>query len=128
MKKIIVLAVIFLCSCSGQNVMAIRPMMTYGVLSSPQVIISTSTSVMAVYTPVPDIAITTPQEFVTVTAIEALNLRAAPDGHILTQILTDESLEYLGKCQTTESGHWLNVMYGKIGGWVNEAYVDKEIC
>ena len=30
MKKILVLAVLFLCSCSGQNVLAIRPMMTYG--------------------------------------------------------------------------------------------------
>ena len=30
MKKILVLAILFLCSCSGQGVMAIHPMMTYG--------------------------------------------------------------------------------------------------
>ena len=35
MKKILVLAVLFLCSCSDQNVMAIHPMMTYGVPVDP---------------------------------------------------------------------------------------------
>ena len=35
MKKILVLAVLFLCSCSGQNVLAIRPMMTYGAPAQP---------------------------------------------------------------------------------------------
>ena len=51
MKKILVLAVLFLCSCSGQNVLAIHPMMTYGVpvqATATKSLVATATMGLAV--------------------------------------------------------------------------------
>ena len=102
--------------------------MTYG---APAPIISTVTitpSVLAVYTP---IASTTPSPIITVTAVQALNIRSGPGKQYPTvsdPLPTGSALVSLGNCQHTDSGWWLNVMYGKIGGYVNQTYVSEQVC
>lgn len=101
-------------------------------------IVATSVIVNAVANtpsiPVPTEAITTtPQPIfsvVTVTAVQALNLRAA-DGihaHILAPLPSGTSLVVVGGCQYQDGSWWVNVMAGKVGGWVNQTYISAEVC
>ena len=76
----------------------------------------------------------TPQPTVlTVTAVQALNLRSCASKHCpsLTQLLSGASLVVVPDqpCKQDEYGEWwVNVIYEKTGGWVNENFVSKDIC
>jgi uncharacterized protein YraI len=67
--------------------------------------------------------------FVTVTAVQALNLRAAAGvhAHILDQLPSGTSLVVVGNCQY-QGGWWVKVMAGKMAGWVSQAYISAEVC
>ena len=132
MKKLLVLAVLLLTSCDYQSMLAIHPMATEGLPAS----IPTQTAllvpvahVMAVTEQPSPTALATPS-LVTVTAVQALNLRAAASihAHILDQLPSGTSLVVVGNCQYQDGGWWVNVMAGKIGGWVNQAYISAEVC
>ena len=77
----------------------------------------------------------TPQptlEILTVTAVQALNIRSGPGKQYPT--VRDEplpngaSLVSLGNCQHTDSGWWLKIRYDDLEGYVNQKYVSEQVC
>ena len=72
----------------------------------------------------------TENALVTVTAVEALNLRASAGihAHILEVLPTGTELYVLGNC-TYDNGYWVNVVTeDREAGWVNQTYLSERIC
>jgi uncharacterized protein YgiM (DUF1202 family) len=72
----------------------------------------------------------TENALVTVTAVEALNLRASAGihAHILEVLPTGTELYVLGNC-TYDNGYWVNVVTeDREAGWVNTQYISGEVC
>jgi len=121
---LLVLASCFLVACSVSapaltvNIVA-TSVIVNGVANTP-----TAQAPMQAAAPQPTLSL------VTVTAVQALNLRAAAGihAHILDQLPSGTSLVVVGNCQYQDGGWWVNVMAGKIDGWVNQAYISAEVC
>jgi acid phosphatase family membrane protein YuiD len=129
MKKLLVLAVLLLTSCDYQLVLAIHPMATAGLPASTSTARATNAPAVEVTPSITSTAVVF-NPFVTVTAVEALNLRAAAGihAHILTQLPSGTSLVVVGNCRYQDGSWWVNVMAGKVGGWVNQTYISAEVC
>ena len=111
MRKILVLAVLFLCSCSGKNVLAIHPMMTYGAPVQPN---ATMPAAPTVVTGPTAVAITMPASAIPLRVLviaQAVNIRDV-DLHATGEWLTDGSVLAV---KPSQDG-WYQIVDGKYAG------------